>query len=210
MTGVQTCALPIFDCILAGNRGKPVVCYDPVVGRASSPFLTYCCVSDSGLDLPGCAATFYTMPNNLIADPRFCDTAANDFRLQATSPCVGIASDAGNIGAEEIGCFPLDVDDTENPPLPNGMTLEQNFPNPFNPTTEISFSLPAAADVRLTVYNVRGQQVAVLADGPFGPGRHTITWEAVDESGAPLSSGVYFYRITTHSHSLSRKMLLLK
>ncbi len=198
------------DCILMDNRGKPIICYDPIVGRSSDPFLTYCCVSDSGLDLPGCAATFYTMPNNLIADPGFCDTAGNDFRLQATSPCVGIASDAGNIGAEDIGCFPLDVDDDVDPTLPQSIVLEQNHPNPFNIETAIGYSLPRASVVRLTVYDLLGREVRSLVDATQSAGLHVIVWDGRDNGGSIVASGVYFYRLESDDHAESRKMLLLK
>ena len=81
----------------------------------------------------------------------------------------------------------------------------RNYPNPFNPTTEIHFSLPSAANVRLDIYNIVGQKVATLADGAFGAGDHNVTWDA---SG--YASGVYFYRLTTDDFAVTRKMLLLK
>jgi hypothetical protein len=198
------------DCILADNRGKMVVCYDPIAGRSSDPILTYCCVSDTNLDLTGCAASFFTMPNNLIADPKFCDTASDDFRLQATSPCVGIASDGGDIGAEEIGCVPLDTDNPDDPPLPTAITLEQNYPNPFNIETAISYSLPRACFIRLTVYDLLGREVRSLVDATQSAGPHVVVWDGCDNSGSVVASGVYFYRLESDDHAESRKMLLLK
>lgn len=81
----------------------------------------------------------------------------------------------------------------------------QNSPNPFNPTTEIRFSLPSAMNVRLDVYNIVGQKVATLADDRFSAGTHYVTWDA---SG--YASGVYFYRLTADEFTVTRKMLLLK
>ena len=94
--------------------------------------------------------------------------------------------------------------------LPDEFSLSQNFPNPFNPATRIGFALPSASDVRLVVYNVMGQQVAVVADGRFAAGSHSVVWNGCDASGAPAASGVYLYRLETAAHTETRKMLLLK
>ncbi len=93
----------------------------------------------------------------------------------------------------------------DNGNLPGEFALGQNYPNPFNPTTSIAFTLPERARVRLDVYNLLGQKVAVLADGDFGAGEHIVQWEA---KGIP--SGVYFYRLSTENKAVSRKMTLLK
>jgi hypothetical protein len=89
--------------------------------------------------------------------------------------------------------------------VPQDYILAQNYPNPFNPTTDISFALPTASHVTLTIYNMLGQQVAVLADGTYGAGQHTVTWDASDQA-----SGIYLYRLTTGETTTARKMLLLK
>ena len=89
--------------------------------------------------------------------------------------------------------------------VPETYQLAQNYPNPFNPSTEISFVLPESRYVTLEVYNVLGQHVAVLADGIFGAGEHTVTWDASGQS-----SGVYFYRLTAGNIVEMKKMLLMK
>ena len=81
----------------------------------------------------------------------------------------------------------------------------QNSPNPFNPTTEIRFTLPSPMSVRLDVYNIVGQKVSTLVDGRFDAGDHYVTWDA---SGR--ASGIYFYRLMTSDFTVTRKMLLLK
>jgi hypothetical protein len=85
-----------------------------------------------------------------------------------------------------------------------------NYPNPFNPTTEISFNLPVMSNVRLDVYNIVGQKVTTLVDGPMQPGPHSVTWNGMSDSGEPIASGMYFYRLEAGNYSESRKMLLLK
>jgi len=93
---------------------------------------------------------------------------------------------------------------------PDGFQLSQNYPNPFNPQTSIGFNLPSAGHVTLKVYNILGQEVAVLVDGELTAGPHQAVWDGTDESGQAVTSGVYFYRITTESASQTRKMLLMK
>jgi hypothetical protein len=89
--------------------------------------------------------------------------------------------------------------------MPTQFELSQNFPNPFNPSTEISFALPQVSDVRLSVYNMLGQQVDVLAAGTFNAGYHTVTFDATQ-----LPAGLYFYRIEAGDFTAIRKMMLLK
>ncbi len=84
-------------------------------------------------------------------------------------------------------------------------SLSQNYPNPFNPQTTISFSLPEASDVTLTVFNVSGQEVATLVNGNLSAGSHTVNFD-----GASLTSGVYLYRLTAGSFTAQKKMVLMK
>ncbi len=88
--------------------------------------------------------------------------------------------------------------------------LSQNSPNPFNPTTTIRFSLPASERVGLAVYAANGSLVRTLVNGVTEPGAHNVTWDGRDMAGNPVSSGMYFYRLTAGKFSESRKMVLLK
>jgi PKD repeat protein len=93
----------------------------------------------------------------------------------------------------------------DNPIVPDRFSLHQNYPNPFNPATDISFSLPTASNISLEIYNVLGQRVAVLAEGVYSAGRHTVTWDASRQS-----SGVYFYRLQADGFVATKKMMLLR
>ncbi|MFH2049848.1 MAG: T9SS type A sorting domain-containing protein [bacterium] len=94
--------------------------------------------------------------------------------------------------------------------LPEGYSLEQNYPNPFNPTTNISFSIPSSQHVTLEVINVLGQRVKALVDEELSAGSHTYEWDAKNENGEKVTSGMYFYRLTAGDKVISKKMTLLK
>jgi len=89
--------------------------------------------------------------------------------------------------------------------VPTQWSLEQNFPNPFNPTTDIRYSVPRAERVTLKIYNLMGQEVTTLVDEHTAPGSYTVHFDA-----SSLSSGVYIYRLESASFSASHKMLLMK
>jgi hypothetical protein len=94
--------------------------------------------------------------------------------------------------------------------IPTSYALHQNSPNPFNPSTKVVYDLPAASDVRITVFNVLGQQVAELVNGHNEAGTHEVVWDGKDDLGGTAASGIYFYRIKTDQFSDTKKMLLLK
>ena len=93
--------------------------------------------------------------------------------------------------------------------LPQGFALGQNYPNPFNPATIIPYQIPAAAHVRLEVFNVLGQRLATLVDAEQAAGAHTATWTATDETGRAVGAGVYIYRLSSGSATVSRRMVLI-
>jgi len=125
-------------------------------------------------------------------------------------------------------------DDNNN--LPESFCLNPNYPNPFNPSTTIAFELRAeskelktphpskrigrfltppksevlAVNTSLKIYNIRGQLVKTLFEGKLPEGRYEVTWDGKDESGVPVASGVYLYRLKTAQGTITRKMILLK
>ncbi|KPK70819.1 hypothetical protein AMJ82_02220 [candidate division TA06 bacterium SM23_40] len=104
---------------------------------------------------------------------------------------------------------------TEEPPFdperPHVFMLKQNHPNPFSPSTAISYALPSNGErVCLRVYNIAGQLVRELVDEPQEAGAYMVHWDGRNDRGSRVSSGVYFYRLEAGSRSLVRKMVMLK
>lgn len=93
---------------------------------------------------------------------------------------------------------------------PTEFALLQNFPNPFNPETTISYNLAESGDVSLQIYNVVGQVVRTLVAERQSAGRYQVRWNGTDDRGVPVSSGIYFYQITTGKNQDVRKLMLLK
>ena len=94
---------------------------------------------------------------------------------------------------------------------PEAFALANNYPNPFNPATTIKYALPEASNVKLEIYNVVGQVVRTLVADHQNAGRYVVQWDATNESGHSLSSGIYFYRLQAGEEFLEvKKMLLLK
>ncbi len=102
------------------------------------------------------------------------------------------------------------VEPNEDEKLPKEFFVAQNFPNPFNPETEILYELPKDAQVRLVVYNILGQKVKTLVDERQRAGRYNIRWEGRDDSGEEVASGVYFYKIQAGDIEIAKKMLLIR
>ncbi|MCC6963509.1 MAG: VCBS repeat-containing protein [candidate division Zixibacteria bacterium] len=118
-----------------------------------------------------------------------------DGRPLTATDCVLIIS--GNGGSNEI------VNESS-------AAILANYPNPFNPTTQISFALPKPAEVNLTIYNILGEKVVTLTEGARVAGVHSVTWDGRDSRGNNVASGVYFYRLDAGEFSATKKMLMMK
>ena len=101
--------------------------------------------------------------------------------------------------------------------IPKHYSLSQNYPNPFNGSTVIEYNLPIASNVRLSILDINGREVATLVDERQKAGTHNVTWRGLDQQGRSLASGIYFYRITAPSSNrvsqpfdLVRRMIYLK
>jgi hypothetical protein len=94
--------------------------------------------------------------------------------------------------------------------IPSDYSLGNNVPNPFNASTQISFSLPRASRIRLAVYNTLGREIRTLEKGMLPAGYHTVMWDGLDQNGRVVSSGIYLYRLEAKGFSETKRMTLLK
>ena len=90
------------------------------------------------------------------------------------------------------------------------LKLYSNYPNPFNPETNISFDLPCDSEVTLDIYNIKGQKVKILTDSRLSAGNHSVIWNGTNSNNKPVASGVYFYKLRFDGKELTKKMVLLK
>ena len=119
--------------------------------------------------------------------------------------------------ANEVRKLDLTFEDVQSR-LPQAYTLDQNHPNPFNPATEISYAIPGSVDgttvsstrVSLQIFDIRGRVVRALVNARQAPGRYTARWDGRNDQGVSVSSGVYFYRLTTDHFNRTRKMMMVK
>ncbi|MEC7746497.1 MAG: T9SS type A sorting domain-containing protein [Candidatus Neomarinimicrobiota bacterium] len=108
-----------------------------------------------------------------------------------------------DIECEEILSIEKDV-------LPLQFVLYQNYPNPFNLVTTLRYNFPEDAMVNLTIYDMMGRQVSTLVSSEQSAGYKSVQWNAVNDTGAPVSAGLYLYRIRTGKFVKTLKMVLLK
>ena len=103
-----------------------------------------------------------------------------------------------------------DVETGDNPSLPKAFQLRQNHPNPFNASTVISYVMPAAAEVTITIYNILGQRVKRFEQGKQSPGEHSLIWDGTNAAGNAVGTGVYFYKLEAGVLNQVRKMTFIK
>ena len=100
--------------------------------------------------------------------------------------------------------------DNRNETFPHGFALEQNFPNPFNPSTTIRYELPEDGLVNITIYDITGRHISTLVSSHQNAGYKSIQWNATNNHGEPVSAGVYLYKIQAGEFLQTKKMVLLK
>jgi hypothetical protein len=99
---------------------------------------------------------------------------------------------------------------SSNTEIPGIYSLSQNYPNPFNPVTNFSFTLPQQSNVVIKVYDITGREIKTLINEQLNAGTYKADWNSTDNSGANVSSGVYFYRITAGNYTETKRMMLIK
>ncbi len=156
------------------------------------------------------AIIYYTLDGN---DPDENSTVyADPIYLDETTTIKAIAMLDGWISSEIVsGVYEIEPSSVEDEtPEPLRTELIGAYPNPFNPTTTLAFTLDTPQRVTLEIYNIAGRKVTVLLDSFTESGRHNVFWDGLDSNGKQMGSGVYFYRMKTADYLDVKKMILLK
>ncbi|MCF7920906.1 MAG: right-handed parallel beta-helix repeat-containing protein, partial [Candidatus Cloacimonetes bacterium] len=160
------------------------------------------------------------LEGNIDADPLFVDAEMGNYQLTEDSPCIdtGISyfeydgevlvdlSEEEYFGiAPDMGAYEYGIVNTDECKIENVKCKISNYPNPFNPETNISFELFETGNVLLEIYNIKGQKVTTLVNKPYEAGSHKVTWNAFSQS-----SGIYLLRFISAEKSETKKLMLLK
>ena len=197
------------------NANSPIlvgaIAGGPYTGCCSSGHLVYLAKSDGGYSvvdvsdmqrpvIRGCCGT-----SGVIRDIRIC----NGYLILAEND-----PDEGTLSLGRLACDdPLGTEDHSEDPLPALTPLKllaQPYPNPFNPRTTIDFSLARSEHTSISIFDLAGRLVVVLADQVFGAGEHSLVWHGRDRSGREMPSGSYFVRMETESTTSTRKVALVR
>ena len=162
----------------------------------------------------------YLGSNALPADYYYTVDAASNavFRLEYVVPdpavnytgSIIISSNDLSNPAVMIGVTVTPYVSNDDPSTPITTMLQGNYPNPFNPETTIRFATKNSGNVKITIYNIKGQVVKTLADKVYPAGNHQLIWNGKDDKGRSVSSGIYMYRMETPSYAKTMKMMLMK
>jgi hypothetical protein len=160
------------------------------------------------------------LEGNIDADPLFVDAEMGDYHLTEDSPCidagtnyfeyegavlVDLSEDEYYGAAPDMGAFEYGLVNTDELKIENVKCKIINYPNPFNPETNIVFELASGSNVLIEIYNIKGQKVTTLINETFETGSHKVIWNAVGQS-----SGIYLLRFITAETSEMKKLILLK
>jgi len=131
-----------------------------------------------------------------------------DFSYPTSSPLYTASTGGQPLG--DLNWFGMTVGVANEEVLPSKYELYSNYPNPFNPTTNIRYSLPAPGNVKVEIFNTLGQLIHTVVDQYQNSGTHNVVWNGMDNSGNQVSTGVYIYKLTTSNFVSAKKMMLIK
>lgn len=193
---------------VSAKNGKGVSeAYVYVLNDAAQP-LTYARTNSEGsYEIAGVPPGQYRMLATHTAFSSKYNDDANRFN-EADPVDLGLGKSEVNFVLEPKGT--TGVDEQPGATIPKTIELYGNYPNPFNPTTQIAFGLPAAMRVTIRIFNVLGEEVAVLQDGLMNAGVHHLTWNGRNTAGHEVGSGLYLYRLESTAVTLYGKMLLMR
>jgi len=225
----------LYNCILFNDH-----LYEIDAFQYSSVTISYCDIEGGIDAVHAWVlSTCNWLDGNIDEDPLFTGTGEHPFSLSGLSPCIdaGTPDTTGlnlppwdlinneriwdgdengttiiDMGAYEFGASPYIVD-IQEPIISNSQSLISNlgnYPNPFNPSTTIEFSIKNNSKVDLSIFNIKGRKVNTLINEQLQEGKHSIIWSGYDQNGNKVSSGIYFYKIEVDDQESTKSMLLLK
>ena len=155
------------------------------------------------------------LEGNIDEDPLFVDLVNGDYHLTENSPCIDAGDPSSSLDPDgtiaDMGAFYFhQLNEINENEIPISEFDLSNYPNPFNPSTTISFTIQEDSKIELSVYNIKGQKIKSLLSDQIAAGKHSIVWNGEDASGKKVSSGIYLYKLQTQAVTQTRKMLLLK
>jgi len=204
----STIVTPIFD-----EYAKKMVDESGVGGTNISEKIDFTKNTASVDDLVSFSNAYWSDPLHASADVpegfRF-EGEDFDFSYPTSTTSYTAGTNGQPIGALTWFGIEVGVSEEINNQVVENYELRNNYPNPFNPSTTISFAIPKAGNVELTIYNVLGQKVATLINGEVAQGVHSAVWNGLSDAGVSVASGTYIYQIKSGEFSMSKKMILMK
>lgn len=197
------------DAVLASfsvtNTGTVEGSFDVDVTIAPPWTVTLISPSSTGPLLPGESVQF----DAIVDAPPDAAGVTAILSLTATSDVYAPAN-CGSITTIDVNSTAVGDDGGSGSMMPTSFSLAQNFPNPFNPETQIAFNVAVAGHTRLEIFNILGQDVAMLVDEYLPAGPVVRQWDGRDRNGTNVPSGIYFYRLSRGQESVTRQMVLLR
>ena len=171
-----------------------------------------------------CTTPLPSGSGNIDADPLFADVENENYRLTEFSPCINAGDNSviswqldldNNLriydGIVDIGCYEWQGTESDNYQISN--LNFNNYPNPFNPSTTISFNITAknVKDAKIEIYNIKGQRVRTFSNLQINKSpNQQIIWNGTDENGKQIASGIYLYKLQIDKNYKIKRMLLMK
>ncbi|MDP8201949.1 MAG: right-handed parallel beta-helix repeat-containing protein [Candidatus Tenebribacter burtonii] len=223
--------LYFINCIFQGNYFNQIRISGGYSGHGiTTADLEYNCIENglNGITISNPDwVIFNWLEGNIEDDPLFVDPENNDFHFLAESPCINAGTpDTTGLNLPEydldgnqriyediidMGCYEWQGTPINNEELVIRNYELTNFPNPFNPSTTIQFSIPQESEVELTVYNIKGQKVKTIVDATCEMGINTAIWYGINNYGNKVGTGIYFYQLKVDGKAIkTKKMMLIK
>ncbi|MBC8375937.1 MAG: T9SS type A sorting domain-containing protein [FCB group bacterium] len=175
------------EVTLDGSEALGFLSTDVMFMGDSAAYITYSALADALPDNGVVSGSWTLSISDNISDP-----------VGASNGPLSLSIDATAVGLHASGM------------IPDEFVLEANYPNPFNPATTLSFGIPEASQVVLSIYDLKGRMVSTIVNDNKEAGYHTAIWNGTNQNGQPVGAGMYIYRIQAGSFGQARKMILLK